>query len=196
MAILKTLRVTTTINVIVDEATGEITYQVAKPTQVKSNFKVVEEKPRKAKKEEGTSPQLVLEDNKYSLNNAAVSLMGIEAGVKLDIKYEKRDKVMVPVLGPDDAFGTKGGNLLTKSNTVACRGSKHTELSKYGKVFEVKPHESKEGLFILIGDTIKEELPSKDEIVIEDTELPEEIDFTDLVEDANVEQIDPSYFQL
>ena len=156
---------------------------------------------KKAKKEESSSPQLILEDNKYCLNSAAVELMGVTSDNKLDIKYEKRGNIMVPVIGTDEAFKTKGGNKLTKSNTVACRGSKNEELSKYGHVFEIAPHDSKDGLFILTGDSVPETVSSKDEnIAIDKTDenLPLDIDLSALVDekDSNIEEIDSSYFQL
>lgn len=156
---------------------------------------------KKVKKEESSSPQLILEDNKYCLNSAAMELMGVAPDDKLDIKYEKRGNIMIPVIGSDEIFGTKGGNKVTKSNTVACRGSKNEELSKHGHVFDIKPHESKEGLFILIGDSTPEVLPSGDENIAvseSDEDLPLDVDLSALVDekDANIEEIDSSYFQL
>jgi hypothetical protein len=126
--------------------------------------------------------------------------MGVTPDDKLDIKYEKRDKAMVPVIGTDEAFRTKGGNKLTKSNTVACRGSKNEELSKYGRVFSITPHETKEGLFVLTGDSVIAQSPTGDDnISVDDTEeeLPFDLDLTALDDkDANIEEIDSSYFQL
>lgn len=156
---------------------------------------------KKVKKEESSSPQLILEDNKYCLNSAAIELMGVAPDDKLDIKYEKRGSTMVPVIGTDEAFGTKGGNKVTKSNSVACRGSKNEELSKYGHVFEITPHDSKDGLFILTGDATPEVLPAGDENIVvseSDEDLPLDVDLSALVDekDANIEEIDSSYFQL
>lgn len=156
---------------------------------------------KKVKKEESSSPQLILEDNKYCLNSAAINLMGVTPDDKLDIKYEKRGSTMVPVIGTDEAFGTKGGNKVTKSNSVACRGSKNEELSKYGHVFEITPHDSKDGLFILTGDATPEVLPAGDENIAvseSDEDLPLDVDLSVLVDekDANIEEIDSSYFQL
>lgn len=189
----------------VDPETGEVLstelikkYSEQNPTKPTSSPKAV-----KPKKGESPDPQLTLEDNKYCLNTAAATLLGVEPGDKLDIKYEKRSWGMQPVIGTDEAFGTKGGNQLTKSNTVACRGSKHDELVKYGDVFDIKPHETKEGLFLLVGDhPVAVEEPESDEKVTADNideELPMDVDLSGLVddvEDTKVEEIDSSYFQL
>lgn len=126
--IVEEFTITLKYQVTVDTETGEMTTKCIKRTVDKANFEVSEAAPKKAakkaKKEESSSPQLILEDNKYCLNSAAVMLMGVTPDDKLDIKYEKRGSTMVPVIGTDEAFKTKGGNKLTKSNTVACRGRK------------------------------------------------------------------------
>lgn len=203
--IVEEFTITLKYQVTVDTETGEMTTKCIKRTVDKSNFEVSEAAPKKAakkaKKEESSSPELVLEDNKYCLNSAAVELMGVTPDNKLDIKYEKNGSTMVPVIGTDEAFGTKGGNKLTKSNTVACRGSKNEELSKYGSVFSLTPHATKEGLFVLTGDAAPIAAPTGDENVAideSDEDLPLDIDLSALVDekDANIEEIDSSYFQL
>jgi len=146
-------------------------------------------KPKKKKKEENPNPQLILEENKYHLTEAAVELLGVEKGDKIDIKYEKIEGVMRPVIGTDEVFGTKGGNALNQSNNVPCRGVKHTELEKYGTIFDVIKHPERDGLFILKGDKeIKIE-----ELSEEVTDLP--IDLEDLI-DGDKEEVDVSMFQL
>ena len=203
--IVEEFTITLKYQVTVDTETGEKTTKCIKRTVDKANFEVSEVAPKKvakkAKKEENSSPQLILEDNKYCLNSAAIELLGVTPDDKLDIKYEKRGNTMVPVIGTDEAFGTKGGNKLTKSNTVACRGSKNEELSKYGHIFDIKPHDSKEGFFILIGDSTPELISSKDDnIAIDESEedLPLDVDITALTDekDVNIEEIDSSFFKL
>lgn len=203
--IIEEFTITLKYQVTVDTETGEMTTKCIKRTVDKSNLEVIDSPSRKtskkSKKEESPIPQLTLEDNKYCLNTAAVELLGITTDSKLDIKYEKNGRSMQPVIGTDEVFGTKGGNKVTKSNTVACRGSKNEELSKYGKIFEIKPHETKEGLFLLIGDnTTKTDQQGDDNIKIEDSDedLPLDIDLSALIDDkdAKIEEIDSSYFQL
>jgi hypothetical protein len=200
--IIEEFTITLKYQVTVNTETGEMITKCINRTVDKTNFEVTEEKKpkKKPKKEESSTPELVLEDNKYSLNSAAIELMHLTPDSKLDIKYEKDGKAMVPVIGTDEAFGTKGGNKLTKSNTVACRGSKNEELSKYGSIFCIEPHATKEGLFILTGNIKLAAPPSGDENISVDEvdeNLPFDLDLSALDgEDSNVEEVDSSYFQL
>jgi hypothetical protein len=178
--------------VSVDTETGEMTTKCISRKIDKSNFEVTEAKKKssKAKKEESTTPELTLEDNKYYLNSAAIELMGVSPDDKLDIKYEKKDNTMIPVIGTDESFGTRSGNRLTKSNSVAFRGSKNEELAKYGKVFTIIPHDKREGLFILQGDS-KTENSFLEEI---SKNVDFDLDLSDIDKDAK--EIDSSFFQL
>lgn len=125
--IIEEFTITLKYQVKVDTETGEMTTKCIS-RKIDKNIEVVDAKPAKraskAKKNESSEPTLTLEENKYCLNQAAADLMGVEPDCKLDIKYEKRGKETVPVIGTDTAFGTKQGNKLTKSLTVACRGRK------------------------------------------------------------------------
>ena len=90
--------------------TGELLEtKLIKRSVDKSNFEVTttKRKASKPKKDESTTPQLILDDNKYYLNAAAIELMQVGPDSKIDIKYEKG----VPVIGTDEAFGTKGGKI-------------------------------------------------------------------------------------
>lgn len=192
--IVEEFTITLKYQVTVDTETGEMTTKCIKRTVDKANFEVSEKKTAKKKvSEDNSSPQLTLEDNKYRLNTAAIELMGVSAESKIDIKYEKQGKTMIPVIGTDEAFGTRGGNRLSKSNTVACRGSKHEELIKYGTVFQIVPHDSKAGLFILKGDAQVDTLDGDDNVSID-----EEIDFSQLIDDKdnNIEEINSFDFTL
>ena len=62
---------------------------------------------KKSSKNESSEPQIILEDNKYTLNSAAVELMGVEPDDRLDIKFEKNGKLMIPIIGTNESFGTK-----------------------------------------------------------------------------------------
>lgn len=179
----------------VDTETGEvletklIDRSVNKPVKATAN---------EAVQDDDKEPKLYLEDNKCRLNSKAVSLMGISPGDKLDIKYDDGKNGSVPIIGTDEAFGTKGGNKLTKSNTIACRGSKNEELSKYGKEFVLAVHPSKAGLFVLTSEEVAvDQLVGDDNINID---TPEGIDLNleGLVDDkdANVSSIDTNFFKL
>lgn len=203
MDIIEEFTLTLKYQVKVDTETGEmITKCISR--KIDKNIEAVEVKPAKrvskTKKEESSEPILVLEDNKYCLNQAAVDLMEIGPDCKLDIKYEKRGKDTVPVIGSDEAFGSRGGNKLTKSLTVAYRGSKREELAKYGTKFAIIPHETKEGIFILQnGDTkLEQALDNVEKEIDEEIEFPMDIDLQDLIDDtdATITEISSSMFQL
>lgn len=133
--------------------------------------------------EESSEPLLTLDSNKYYLTSSAVSLLNVEAGDRIDIKYEKKYNKLVPVIGSNSVFNTQGGNKLSKNNTVSCRGKANEELSKYGTVFALQPKGN--GLFYLVNT----ENPKEDSSVIEDAniELPSqesEFDLDDLINNS------------
>ena len=179
----------------VDTSTGEI-------LETKLLSKKVDTEEATPKKSVEGSPKLVLESNKYVLTDSAMALMGVHPDDKLEIKYESSKELgKVPVIGTVEAFGLKGGNRLSKSNSVSFRGSKNEELTKYGTEFDIIPHPSKDGLFILIGDSTPEIASSKDDNIVvnkSDEDLPLDVDLSALVDekDSNIEEIDSSYFQL
>ena len=97
-----------------------------------------------------------------------------------------RGKTAVPVIGTDTAFGTKGGNKLTKTNTVSFRGAANDKLAEFGTTFTLEPSED-EGIFYLIGDKMNNPIPD-DTIDIEselDIEALEDIDLADSVDLEN-----------
>lgn len=180
---MKLYKVTVT-NEWLDEETGEI----IKETRELKDDSV--KKPRssssssKSKVQENPEPILTLEDNKYVLTTGAVELLGVEAGDKIDIKFQKIGKQTIPVIGSDDAFGTKGGNKLTKTNTVSCRGKANDELSAFGTEFTLEEHPNKKGLFILRGENTPNVTPEK-----ENTPEPEDDDLgEDLIDDEEEEE--------
>lgn len=198
MAIVKeSFTVNLSYEMTIDVETGEIIETklldrtVNKPTTKSSKVK-------KTEKDEDPEPKVYLEENKLQLNKAALDLMKIskEDNVKLDVKYDNSR----PVIGTDDAFGTKGGNKLTKAGAIAFRGNKNEELSKHGDVFTLKPHPTKGGLFIL--DSGKEPIePVKDETISideGDADLPFDLDLSEIVEDkdAEITEIDSNFFNL
>lgn len=148
---------------------------------------VKDETPKKAtvkpQVEESGDPQVTLESNKYILNQAAATLMGVEWEDRISVKYQKVDGLLFPVIGKDEAFGTGGGNKVTKSLTVSCRGNANEKLSKYGNVFTVTKLKDKAGLFVLVGNAERPEETEQDEV-----KVPVEIDVDniDLPLDASI----------
>lgn len=183
----------------IDTGTGEIVeHKLISRSVDKSNFELVEAKPRKKaskKKEESNKPELILEANKITLNTAALELINADAGEKIGISYMKINKNLIPVL----EIGAKDGCKLTKSGTVSCRGSKNTELSKYGDTFEVVQYENKEGIFFLYGNAEQTVLEGDNNINVEevDDSLPLDVDLSELIEDkeTDIEEIDSTFFK-
>lgn len=182
----------------VDIETGEVLETKLIDRSVNKPVKAMKATANEAVQDDDKEPKLYLEDNKCRLNSKAVSLMGISPGDKLDIKYDDGKNGSVPIIGTDEAFGTKGGNKLTKSNTIACRGSKNEELSKYGKEFVLAVHPSKAGLFVLTSEEVAVDQLVGDDNVNIDTPEGIDLDLEGLVDDkdANVSSIDTNFFKL
>ena len=182
----------------VDTETGEVLETKLIDRSVNKPVKAMKATANEAGQDDDKEPKLYLEDNKCRLNSKAISLMGISPGDKLDIKYDDGKNGSVPIIGTDEAFGTKGGNKLTKSNTIACRGSKNEELSKYGKEFVLATHPSKAGLFVLTSEEVAVDQLVGDDNVNIDTPEGIDLNLEGLVddEDANVSSIDTNFFKL
>lgn len=160
--------------VVVNKETGEVKDFTA-PAAKKSTTT----RSTKKKKEESPDPQLILEENKYTLNTAAQELLGVEADAKISIKYKKIEKSVVPVIGTEEAWGTHDGNRLTKSGTVACRGKGHDELAKYGTVFTLVANPDGTETYILSGDSGA--VQTFTEVEDENVDVPDK----DLINDIN-----------
>ena len=182
----------------VDTETGEVLETKLIDRSVNKPVKAMKATASEAVQDNDKEPKLYLEDNKCRPNSKAISLIGNSPGDKLDIKYDEGKNGSVPVIGTDEAFGTKGGNKLTKSNTIACRGSKNEELSKYGKEFVLAVHPSKAGLFVLTSEEVAVDQLVGDDNVNIDTPEGIDLNLEGLVddEDANVSSIDTNFFKL
>lgn len=196
--IKETFILSLTYEMSVDTETGEVLETKLIDRSVNKPVKAMKATASEAVQDNDKEPKLYLEDNKCRLNSKAISLMGISPGDKLDIKYDEGKNGSVPVIGTDEAFGTKGGNKLTKSNTIACRGSKNEELSKYGKEFVLAIHPSKAGLFVLTSEEVAVDQLVGDDNVNIDTPEGIDLNLEGLVddEDANVSSIDTNFFKL
>ena len=196
--IKETFILSLTYEMSVDTETGEVLETKLIDRSVNKPVKAMKATANEAGQDDDKEPKLYLEDNKCRLNSKAISLMGISPGDKLDIKYDDGKNGSVPIIGTDEAFGTKGGNKLTKSNTIACRGSKNEELSKYGKEFVLAEHPSKAGLFVLTSEEVAVDQLVGDDNVNIDTPEGIDLNLEGLVDDkdANVSSIDTNFFKL
>lgn len=200
--VTETFTVSFTYEMTVNTDTGEILGARLVNKEVnKPNSKVTKSTKTKVEKDEDPTPKLILEDNKYRLNTAAIELMSLEPDSKLVLKYEENSGRSIPVIGTNTAFGVSSGNKLTKSNTVACRGNNREELAKHGAEFTIKPHPNKGGIFILVSDKDEDlQLVGDENIKIteEDKITGFDLDLNELVDaqDMNITEIDSNFFQL
>lgn len=79
------------------------------------------------------NPKLFRNSNTLSMNNAAFNLMGLKVGDRMEIGYRRVNNITFPVI-----FKSDKGNKISKSYSIACRGTVNKELEKYGKEFDVK----------------------------------------------------------
>lgn len=147
---------------------------VKKPSTRKSSSK------KKDSEVDDTNPNplLILEENKYILNKAAVEALGVEPGDKVDIKQQKLNKKECLVIGAAETFGTQSGNKLTQKNAVSYRGKNNQNLAEHGNEFTFTPHPKIDGLFILTGNRepeIKEDVVPEAEDIASEDELDNEM---------------------
>ena len=121
---------------------------------------------------------VVREDNKLVFNQLALEMIGVEAGDTVAIQFDKKGKVIIPIIGKDDILGVKG-NKITKTGTLSCRGKTNEVLTDYGTNFTLKAS-SKKGIFELIGDKESNSEVSNEadeETIVNDNVLNDDIDF-------------------
>ena len=171
----------------VNETTGEIKYIGKEEITVDSaSTKASKSSTKKStsKVDDNPEPLITLEAKKLVLTQGAVDALNPCEDCRIDIKYKKKDKKSVPIIATDVTFKTKGGNKLTKSNTVSYRGSANEKLSAYGTTFKLEPTED-EGIYYLVGDKVQEEISIPDEII----DIENELDIESL-DDINIDEDD------
>ena len=154
--------------------------------------KVTKKKKATVKEDEDTTPKIILEDNKYKINQAVVKLLELDLDEenRLEINYEKSGKTVTPLFGTNYAFGHSDskGNKLTKSLTVACRGNANSELAEFGNEFTLEPHPTKENIYILKG-TNEVTIPDGDENVAVPQEITDDtLDLSDFIAEESEEE--------
>lgn len=167
---IKVLKTTLKIQ-FVDDETGEVfesTQELGEGIAKKPSTK---KKKVKNPIEEDPTPKVLREDNKLILNSAALQALGAVEGDRIAIKMQVINKKKRPVIGTDDSFGTKTGNLLTKSQTVRYAGKSNDELAKFGTEFILEEIPDKDGIFLL-----KVEGEEEKELTAPEINIGEEID--------------------
>lgn len=170
-------------NLIVDTETGDFSVVNVESGEVKTT-KVTKPKSTTTKKTVSSDvPILTLESNKCCLNQAAVDLMSIEVGDKIDIKYSKQDGKIVPIIGTDEAFSTQSGNKFCKNGSFAFRGAKNEELAKYGSEFKLIADPNTSGIFIL-------DDPNVEIKAVETADIPDDLLAPELEDDLDSLMVD------
>ena len=173
----------------VDETTGEVTFIGKEEIAVDTAASTTKRTTTKATKVvENVEPLITLDSNKLVLTTGAVETLGVCADCRIDIKYKKKDKVSIPVIGTDAAFGTKGGNKLTKTNTVSFRGSANEKLAEFGTTFKLEPSED-EGIFFMIGDKVNDPKPDDAKDIERELDL-DALEALDIDESHDLESFD------
>ena len=124
---------------------------------------------------------MVREETRLVFNNRILDTIGVTAGDRIDIKYEKEGKFLIPVLLADDK-----GNKLTKSNTIAYRGKKNEVLEEFGTEFTITPF--KEGIWKLVPKGDVKPIESVEE-AIEQAEEVEPILIVDADDTTDIDEI-------
>lgn len=159
----------------VDETTGEITFIGKDEIKVDTAKKTSTSRKSSSKKDENPEPIVTLDSTKLTLTQGAVDLLQVCEDCRIDIKYDKKGKQLLPKIGTDAAFKSKGGNLLSGKNTVRYGGANNKKLAGYGTTFKLEPTED-EGIYWLVGDKMPEEKEVPKELV----NIESELDMTDL----------------
>ena len=170
----------------VNEQTGEIVFIGKEEITVDTATSTKRQSTKVAKVENSTDPLITLDSNKLILTVGAVDMLNVCPDCRVDIKYKKEGKTSVPVIGTDAAFGTKGGNKLTKANTVSFRGAANEKLAEYGTTFKIEPTEDN-GIFYLIGDKMNKPVDEEDAVDIESELDLDALESLDITEDDGVE---------
>lgn len=141
-----------------DVETGDI--KLLNREVINDDIKPVKKKSTSSKVIENPEPIVTLADNKLSLTTGAMDLLKVAADSKVAVKYNKDGK---PIIGSDEAFGTKTGNRVTKSNTISFKGDKYDRLVAFGTEFKLESTDT-EGIFLMVNN--KEEDLSEDAVDI------------------------------
>lgn len=172
----------------INEQTGEVKFIGKEEITVDTAKTIKKTSTKSTKIEENNEPLITLDSNKLILTTGAVQTLNVCADCRLDIKYKKKDRASIPVIGTDSAFGTKSGNRLTKTNTVSFRGSANDKLSEFGVIFKLEPSED-EGIFYMIGDKMNNPVP-EDTIDIESELDLDSLDNLDIDDGVELEKFD------
>lgn len=131
--------------------------------------------------------KIVLNGNSLQLNEDVLSLLGVEVGDRLCVRFDPQ-----PVLvTPEAAKEPRGGNLITKSLTLSVKGKTGETLAEHGSEFE---YALKSPGRLILGEDIQPSV-AQDKPVLQEIESSiDDNDFLSLIE--NSEEVDFTIDQL
>lgn len=88
--------------------------------------------------------KLILEETRMVLDDDLVNAINAKAGDRVEVQYVDLHGTLIP-----NIFVSEGGNKLTKTNTIMCKGEKRNMLARFGTEFV---GENIDGLVVLHGD--------------------------------------------
>lgn len=124
---------------------------------------------------------MIREETRLVFNNRILDTMGVTAGDRVDIKYEKEGKLLFPVILQDEK-----GNKLTQSNTIAYRGKKNEVLEEFGTEFTIEPY--KEDIWKLVPTNNSKPVETVEE-AIDEAEKVEPILIVDSEDTTDIDEI-------
>lgn len=170
----------------INPKTGDMKLLSKEEVTVDTTTDVVKKSTKKSTKiDDNPNPIITLESNKLVLTQGAVDLLSVDSDGRIDVKYKKVGKETKPVIGSEAAFKTKGGNKLTKSNTVSFRGVANEKLASYGDTFTLEPT-NEEGIFYLVGNKNPDVTPIPDDVI----DIENELELNNLEGDIDLEKFD------
>lgn len=159
-----------------------ITFDYEPESKSVTNIKVTDlvvSKPGKAKVE-----VMELVGSSLKIPAFALELLNSKIGDRLCVRFDKQG----PILATPDALGeTGGGNLVTKSSTLLCKGKVGVELAKYGNTFVYNI--DGEGILTLSGrKQVEETTQTQEDTNVE--EIKSEIDSVDFQQSIEGEEVE------
>ncbi len=91
---------------------------------------------------------VIVGPSSLKLSKQALELLAVNAGDRVRVGIKTVDNILTPFIAKAEDT-SEGANLLSKSNTVQCRGKNMENLLKFGDKFKLK--QTSDGTFTLVG---------------------------------------------
>lgn len=110
-----------------------ISFDFDETTKKVSNLTVDDSAVKQAvKKKKPTNNKIMLNGSTLKLTDAVLTALGVSVGDRLCVRFNPKPVI----LRPDIANESNGGNLITKTMTLSCKGKTSELLTKFGTEFD------------------------------------------------------------